>query len=205
MAGDPLSNLRAAIGEAVAATEAETSQEPAFERPKRAEQGDYSTNAAMLLAPVAGRAAAADRRAAWPEISRRGSVRVLRSARGRRPRLREPLPLGFMAPRRASPRCSMRSGSAKSPPATPAVLLEFVSANPTGPLTAAGGRGAAFGDSLARVLEMAGHEVSREYYVNDAGTQVRTFGASIAARMAGDEPPGRRLLGCVRDRVGELS
>ncbi len=55
------------------------------------------------------------------------------------------------------------------------MLLEFVSANPTGPLTAAGGRGAAFGDSLARVLERAGHEVSREYYLNDAGTQIEAL------------------------------
>ena len=53
------------------------------------------------------------------------------------------------------------------------ILVEFVSANPTGPLTAAGGRGAAYGDSLARLLELAGHEVEREYYLNDAGSQVR--------------------------------
>jgi arginyl-tRNA synthetase len=76
-----------------------------------------------------------------------------------------------------------------NPPTEPDVLLEFVSANPTGPLTAAGGRGAAYGDSLARVLERAGHDVTREYYLNDAGTQIRNFGASIAARMRGEEPP----------------
>ena len=62
------------------------------------------------------------------------------------------------------------------------MLVEFVSANPTGPLTVAGGRHAAFGDSLARVLEFAGHDVEREYYVNDYGTQVELFGRSIAAR-----------------------
>ena len=52
-----------------------------------------------------------------------------------------------------------RRRSDRAPPAEPSVLLEFVSANPTGPLTAAGGRGAAYGDSLARILERAGHDV----------------------------------------------
>jgi arginyl-tRNA synthetase len=62
------------------------------------------------------------------------------------------------------------------------VLVEFVSANPTGPLHVGSGRNAAVGDSLARILEAAGHAVEREYYVNDAGTQAELFGASIAAR-----------------------
>ena len=69
------------------------------------------------------------------------------------------------------------------------VLVEYVSANPTGPLTAAGGRHAAYGDAVARLLQAAGHEVSREYYFNDAGGQADRFAASIAARMSGSEPP----------------
>ena len=52
------------------------------------------------------------------------------------------------------------------------ILVEFVSANPTGPLHVGGGRHAAYGDALVRLLEAAGHEVEREYYVNDAGTQI---------------------------------
>jgi arginyl-tRNA synthetase len=69
------------------------------------------------------------------------------------------------------------------------VLVEFVSANPTGPVTVASGRHAAYGDSLSRLLAFAGHEVEREYYVNDYGTQVRLFGESIRARARGEEPP----------------
>jgi arginyl-tRNA synthetase len=69
------------------------------------------------------------------------------------------------------------------------INVEFVSANPTGPLTAAGGRHAAYGDSLARILELAGHAVEREYYFNDAGTQVRKLGESIRARARGEEVP----------------
>jgi hypothetical protein len=69
------------------------------------------------------------------------------------------------------------------------VNVEFVSANPTGPLTAASGRHAAFGDSLARILEFAGHAVDREYYFNDSGTQVRKLGESIRARALGQAVP----------------
>jgi arginyl-tRNA synthetase len=69
------------------------------------------------------------------------------------------------------------------------VNVEFVSANPTGPLHAGHGRWAAYGDSLSRLLERCGHDVHREFYVNDRGTQMELFGASLAARKAGEEPP----------------
>ena len=82
------------------------------------------------------------------------------------------------------------------------MLVEFVSANPTGPVTAAGGRGAAYGDSLARLLGFAGHEVEREYYMNDTGSQVRLFAESIAARMRGAEPPADGYAG---EYVAELA
>jgi len=72
---------------------------------------------------------------------------------------------------------------------TERINVEFVSANPTGPVTAAGGRGAALGDSIARVLEFVGHPVVREYYVNDRGGQIELFAASIAARMKGEPVP----------------
>ena len=62
------------------------------------------------------------------------------------------------------------------------IQVEFVSANPTGPLTLGNGRWAAVGDTIARMLEATGHTVEREFYVNDFGVQVRKFGASIAAR-----------------------
>ena len=64
------------------------------------------------------------------------------------------------------------------------VQVEFVSANPTGPLTVGSARNAVIGDALANVLSAAGFEVEREYYVNDAGSQIRKFGESILARYA---------------------
>jgi arginyl-tRNA synthetase len=65
------------------------------------------------------------------------------------------------------------------------VLLEFVSVNPTGPMHVGHGRQAGYGDSLARIMETAGRNVSREYYFNDGGNQIRLFGESVAARYAG--------------------
>jgi arginyl-tRNA synthetase len=69
------------------------------------------------------------------------------------------------------------------------VQVEFVSANPTGPLHAGHGRGAAYGDSLGRILERCGYEVSRESYLNDRGVQMQKFIDSLEARRLGDEPP----------------
>jgi arginyl-tRNA synthetase len=62
------------------------------------------------------------------------------------------------------------------------VLVEFVSANPTGPLHLGHGRGAALGDTICRILEFRGYEVSREFYINDAGMQIRLLGESVYAR-----------------------
>jgi len=63
------------------------------------------------------------------------------------------------------------------------VQIEFVSANPTGPLTVAHGRQAAIGDSLARILEYCGYKVTREYYINDEGVQIEALGKSVQARL----------------------
>jgi arginyl-tRNA synthetase len=69
------------------------------------------------------------------------------------------------------------------------INLEFVSANPTGPLHAGGGRWVAVGDAVANILAAQGAEVHREYYLNDAGSQLEAFGASLFARYEGREPP----------------
>src|SRR4051794_3231583 len=86
----------------------------------------------------------------------------------------------------------LAAGEDLGPPPVPApekVLVEFVSANPTGPIHVGTGRHAAYGDSLVRLLQAAGHEVQREYYVNDAGSQITRFAESLSARMRGEEPP----------------
>ncbi|MCX8081840.1 MAG: arginine--tRNA ligase [bacterium] len=74
------------------------------------------------------------------------------------------------------------TSSLKPAPLNKKVLIEFVSANPTGPLTIAHGRQAAFGEALSRVLKYAGYEVTKEYYINNAGRQIRLLGESLKAR-----------------------
>ena len=68
------------------------------------------------------------------------------------------------------------------------VLVEFVSANPTGPLHVGHGRQAALGDAICALLEAQGHEVLREFYYNDAGVQIATLAASVQARAKGSQP-----------------
>jgi len=82
------------------------------------------------------------------------------------------------------------------------VQVEFASVNPTGPLHIGHGRGVILGDALCRLLDYTGHRVEREYYVNDQNTQARRFGASIYARLIGQDPPEGGYAG---DYVGELA
>jgi arginyl-tRNA synthetase len=74
-------------------------------------------------------------------------------------------------------------------------MVEFVSANPTGPLHAGHARGAVYGDALARLLERAGYEVAREFYINDRGGQMLKMGASMAAAGKGRARARGRLPG----------
>jgi arginyl-tRNA synthetase len=80
--------------------------------------------------------------------------------------------------------------------------VEFGSVNPTGPLHIGHGRGVTLGDSISRLLEFTGHAVQREYYVNSDNTQTRRFGASVYARLHGQEPPEGGYTG---DYVTELA
>jgi arginyl-tRNA synthetase len=177
-----------------------------LDRPPRAEMGDYSTNAAMLLAPIRGekprevaesiRAVLAERladRATQIEVAGPGFLNLFLSDRWYREAVAAVL--------------ERRDEYGRSAPAEPErVLVEFVSANPTGPLTVAGARGAAFGDSLTRLLEASGQSVAREYLLNDVGGQVDRFAASLAALMRGDEPPEDGYTGdYVRELAGELT
>ncbi|MGM0644884.1 MAG: arginine--tRNA ligase, partial [Thermodesulfobacteriota bacterium] len=88
--------------------------------------------------------------------------------------------------------------------------IEYVSANPTGPLHIGHGRGAAVGDSLARILRYSGHQVCTEYYLNDAGRQMQILGASIAYRVrellgqAGDFPEDHYQGEYIREIAQEL-
>jgi arginyl-tRNA synthetase len=187
----PLLELRGAVqGAAIALRDGEAPAQTRVERPKRAGQGDYSTNVAMLLAPALG--------APPREIAERAGGE-LASVLGDELTSFEVAGPGFLNLtlsdawfRRALATILSAGEGFGSGGADPAlrVLVEFVSANPTGPLVAAsGGRAGAYGDALARILEHQGHSVEREYYVNDAGSQIRLLGESVQARARGEDVP----------------
>src|SRR5712692_10869642 len=83
--------------------------------------------------------------------------------------------------------------------------VEFGSINPTGPMHIGHGRGVILGDSMCRLLEFTGHRVQREDYVNDQNTQARRFGASVWARMHGEEPPEGGYAGAYVTELAELA
>src|SRR4051794_7348913 len=190
---DPVAELRSAVEAAAQSlrdgAEAGNSS-PTLERPPKAEFGDYSTNAAMLLAPSLGEQPRGTAEKLAEELGRslEGTVEKVEVAGP-----------GFLNLflsadwyRRAAGELAVAGedlGRPSEPNTTERINVEFVSANPTGPITAAGGRGAALGDSIARILEFAGHPVTREYYVNDRGGQIDRFAASISARMTGGSLP----------------
>jgi arginyl-tRNA synthetase len=204
-ANEPLGQLRAELSAAASRLrEPDGELQAVVERPPRPEFGDYSTNLALLLAPTL--------KAPPREVAERIGA-DLRERLGTALDRAEVAGPGFLNLflsdewfRRALAGIRARGdefGAGVVPDeARERILVEFVSANPTGPLTVAGGRHAAYGDSLARVLEFAGHGIEREYYVNDWGTQVRRFGESIAARITGTSVPEGGYEG---DYVRELA
>src|SRR4051812_16810493 len=201
----PLEELRSAVEAAASELrdgKPSSGVRPTLERPKKAGFGDYSTNAAMLLAPALGAPPReiAERLAA--ELSGRLGTRAERVEVAGPGFLNVFLADDWFA---AALRDLLDAGDAfgaGAPERAENVLVEFVSANPTGPLTAASGRHAAFGDALARILELAGHAVQREYYFNDRGSQIDRLGASIRARALGEEVPEDGYQG---DYVDELA
>jgi len=171
LAVDPVRQLAARLG-----------AEIELERPSDDAHGDYATNAALRLAGLRRRpprelaaelVAAAE---ALPEVERAeiagpGFVNLF---------LRDEWFVDALAAILADepwPSTGVR------------IQVEMVSANPTGPITVASARNGAYGDSVARLLELVGNEVEREYYYNDSGAQMDRFRESVEAMRRGEEPP----------------
>ena len=157
------------------------------ERPRQREHGDYATNVALQLAKPLGTpprdvaAALAARLAAHDGIEKVDvagpgflNITLADDALGRL--------AGTIVEAGETYGRSDAGGKRK-------VNLEFVSANPTGPMHVGHARWAACGDALARLLEATGHDVTREFYVNDAGAQTDRLAASLLARARGEEVP----------------
>ncbi|MCC2310118.1 arginine--tRNA ligase [Cellulomonas chengniuliangii] len=173
------------------------------ERPRQREHGDWATNIAMQLGKKAGtnpRAFAeelASRLKAAPGIAKVDvagpgflNITLDAAAAGE-------LARGIVDAGPAYGRSEALTGEK--------INLEFVSANPTGPIHIGGVRWAAVGDSLARVLQAAGADVTREYYFNDHGSQIDRFAQSLLARAMGQEAPedgyGGQYISDIADAV----
>ena len=183
------SDLLAALGAAMAEVAPDGAVAAAFESPKQAAHGDLACTAAMPLAKalkrnpreVAGALVEALRRQpavqSWVdalEIAGPGFINLRLKAAAKQAIVTEVLTSGD------------RFG--REPAKPDRILVEFVSANPTGPLHVGHARQAALGDAICNLFETQGWQVSREFYYNDAGVQIATLAASVQARLRGLKP-----------------
>ncbi|MGY1630446.1 arginine--tRNA ligase [Geodermatophilus sp. SYSU D01186] len=181
--------VRTAVAAAVerGALSVEVPADVLVERPKNPEHGDYATNVALRLAKPAGRpprevaeVLAGELRAsagiASVDIAGPGflNITLAQGALGR-------IAVDAVRAGEAYGRTEALAGQRLD--------LEFVSANPTGPVHIGGSRWAAVGDAIGRLLEASGAEVTREYYINDAGAQIDRFARSLLAAARGEPVP----------------
>ncbi|MFB6611517.1 arginine--tRNA ligase [Agromyces sp. NPDC056379] len=177
-----------------------TESDVALERPKNREHGDWASNIAMRVAKPLGvnpRELATELAAGLTDVDGVASAEVAGP--------------GFInirldaAAAGALAKTIVEAGPGYGTSDTLAgsvINLEFVSANPTGPLHIGHTRWAALGDSIGRVLRAAGAEVANEYYINDAGNQMENFGASVLAAAKGEPTPEGGYPGAY---IGELA
>jgi arginyl-tRNA synthetase len=157
------------------------------ERPKVKEHGDYATNVALTLAKAAGKPPRDVAALVAGELQKAAGIAAVEVAGP-----------GFLNVRLAGDALAsvvpavLAAGSSygtNDQAAGQSINLEFVSANPTGPIHIGGVRWAAVGDALARLLQASGAKVTREYYFNDHGAQIDRFARSLLASAKGEPPP----------------
>ena len=191
-AADPVAVLAAELSEAVGSP-------LELERPSDPAHGDYASNAALRLAP--------ERRRAPRELAEEIGAAAASLPAVERTEIAGPgfvnfwLSDAWFAEALGTIVERGREFGDGEPERRQRVQVEMVSANPTGPITVASGRNGAYGDSVARLLEFAGHEVEREYYYNDSGAQMDKFRASVEARRRGEEPPEDGYRGAYIDEL----
>ncbi|HEY9897672.1 MAG TPA: arginine--tRNA ligase [Pantanalinema sp.] len=177
--------LRRAVEEGALPAEAMT--QPTIEKPRDPKFGDFATNVAMTLAKPARKAPAAIARAivdrmgedglfSKVEIANPGFINVTLEDAWLQGNVKAILEAG-----EAYGKTDVAHGQA--------VMIEYVSANPTGPLHVGHGRWAALGSTLANLMSAAGYKVSQEFYINDAGNQMLNLGRSVLYRMEGRAIP----------------
>jgi arginyl-tRNA synthetase len=180
---------------------AELPTEVVIERPKNRDHGDWATNAAMQLGGKFGMNPRAFAELLAPELEGLDGVAKIDIAGP-----------GFInitfsaAAAGEAAKTIVEAGAAFGRGTDLAGIklnLEFVSANPTGPIHLGGTRWAAVGDSLARVLQAQGAEVTREYYFNDHGAQIDRFARSLMAAAKGEETPEDGYAGAYIDEIAK--
>jgi arginyl-tRNA synthetase len=165
----------------------EVPDEVVVERPKNRAHGDYATNIALRLAKAAGQPPRAIAELLATDLAAQPGIATVDVA--------GPGFLNITLAQGVLGQIAVQAVTAGAAYGRTDVLagqklnLEFVSANPTGPVTLGSTRWAAVGDALARLLEASGADVSREYYVNDAGAQIERFGRSLQAVALGRPVP----------------
>ncbi len=193
---DPVARLSGALTEIAGAP-------VALERPGDAAHGDYATNVALKLSGLQKRPPR--------EIAEELAASVVEQGLATRAEAAGP---GFVNLWLADAWLAEAVGEiveagtgfgADSATERERIQVELVSANPTGPITVAHARNGAYGDSVARLLAFAGHEVEREYYYNDAGAQMERFYASVEAIRRGEEPPEDGYRGAYMNELAAQS
>jgi arginyl-tRNA synthetase len=189
MARDPKARIETALREAVEKEAPEHASVPiTLERPKQAGHGDFSSNIALQLAKplkrnprelaealLAKAAPALAEIVEKPEVAGPGFINFRLKTQAKAAAIARVLEEGANYGR-------ARAGQPQK------MQVEFVSANPTGPLHVGHGRQAALGDAIAALLESQGHAVTREFYYNDAGAQIEKLALSVQARARGIAP-----------------
>ena len=161
-----------------------------LERPARREHGDWSTNIAMVTAKRAGTNPRALATSVVEVLERALPDHVVGIELAGPGFINFRLDDGWLHEALAAVLVEGEDGYARPDIGHgETVQVEFISANPTGPIHVGNGWWGSYGDALARVLARSGHQVSREYYVNDTGGQIRTLGRSLLARVQGAEVP----------------
>jgi arginyl-tRNA synthetase len=175
-----------------------------LERPPRADFGDYSTNAALTLAPRLGTSPRELAERLGSALQTRLGASLERFEVAGPGFLNLFLADSWLAGALAEALAAGEAFGAGGVEAPEHILVEFVSANPTGPMHVGHARNAAYGDALARVLGFRGHDVEREFYVNDAGSQVRKLGESVQALARGEPVPEDGYRGAYVEQLVHL-
>ncbi|WP_448627204.1 arginine--tRNA ligase [Geodermatophilus sp. URMC 64] len=193
--------VRTAVAAAVdrGALSVEVPADVLVERPKNPEHGDYATNTALRLAKAAGRPPREVAEVLAGELRAHPGIASVDIA--------GPGFLNLVLAKDALGQIAVRAVTAGAEYGRTEVLagqrlnLEFVSANPTGPVHIGGTRWAAVGDALARLLESSGADVTREYYFNDAGAQIDRFARSLQAAAKQQPVPEDGYAGAYIDDI----